>query len=70
MTKEKQFYGFYSTKQHQMFDRMLERPRIVVWSTPDGGEVNCTEVAENSNYKNGFDDLVCIGPVVRFLRSL
>lgn len=66
MKKENQFYGFYSTKQRQMFDRQC----VVVWSTPNGKEVNCTKVAQDPNYKNGLDDLICVGPVVRYLRSL
>jgi hypothetical protein len=72
-------YGFYSEQQRQsfvrdakqlQFDRERPSQQLKVYSTPDGGERICTQVASSPEYTDGWDDLTCLGEVVVWLRNI
>lgn len=73
MSEQKVYYGYYSKKQEAFWaDVSLCRnqPQVVIYSTPDRREVECTLVDTNPNYTSEFfDDFVSLGPVVKYLRS-
>lgn len=56
-----QYVGWYSAKQARVLG-------VVCYSTPDGREVNVTEVMSDDT-PSRFSDAVCVGPVFEYLRS-
>ena len=55
--------GWYSEKQ-------ARTGGVVVYETPDGGQVEVTEVTITESYNSNFNDAVCVGPVTKCIRPL
>lgn len=70
MNEEKTRYGWYSRKQEALWAEACLDTEVVIWLTPDGREVECTDIQRTPFSTNhNFDDFVSLGPVVRYLRS-
>lgn len=73
-------YGWYSLDQRELNYRVLwteavaapgyaERSITAIYATPDGREVEVTEVTLGPRYTGGFNDAVSRGPMTEWLRS-
>jgi hypothetical protein len=51
-------YGFYSAKYAAQY-------RSIIYLRPNGEEVEVTMVNSNPEYKNKWDDMICVGEVLR-----
>lgn len=55
-------HGWYSQK-------MASRGFVVIYATPDGQEVRVTDVTYSKRHNLGWDDVVYVGPVTRFIQA-
>lgn len=77
MNSSTKLYGWYSAKQVEMWGNRIydsDDPNAVtavLYSTPDGSTVIVTEVTSNPERPYGnFDDYVCLGEVVSYIRPI
>jgi hypothetical protein len=54
-------YGWFSKAQAKVAG-------TVWYSTPDGGEIEVTQVTQKPRHASGWSDMICLGEVSKYLR--
>ena len=66
--------GWYSEKQRKVnWELRHSKKKTItanVWLTPEGKEVLATCVTRNYNYGCEWDDMKCVGPVVKWVKPI